>query len=157
MADPVQQGTRVDMVWKQMRALMREISSRQQQVLMHADLTIPQLKAFFAIAKDGDPSIGSVAKELNIGLPSASQVVERLVKAGLVERHPHPHDRRITQCVLSPQGQALSRELDAGPRALKEWLEGMAPEALMELERGLRALGDEALRSRQEREEPDGD
>ncbi len=157
MADSVQRGTRMDAVWERMRALAREISSRQQHVLMHADLTMSQLKAFFIIAKDGDPSIGSLAKELSIGLPSASHVVERLVKAGLVERRPHPHDRRITQCVLSPQGQDLKRELDAGPRALREWLERMAPDVLMDLERGLNALFDEALRSRQEREEQDGD
>ncbi|NMP23453.1 MarR family winged helix-turn-helix transcriptional regulator [Sulfobacillus harzensis] len=156
MANTVQQGNRVDLVWGRMRALAREIASRQQDVLMHADLTMSQMKAFFAIAKDGDPSIGLVAKELNIGLPSASQVVERLVKAGLVERRPHPHDRRVTQCVLSERGQNLRRELDAGPRALREWLERMDARDLAELERGLSALAEMAAQSRKEREEQHG-
>lgn len=157
MAHGVQQKDRVGLVWERMRALAREIAMRQQDILMHLDLTMPQLKAFFAIARDGDPAVGLIAKELHIGLPSASQVVERLVKAGLVERRPHPLDRRVTQCVLSARGRELSRELDAGPKALREWLAGMDTEALGELERGLDALAARAALSRQEREEEDGD
>ncbi len=148
---------RVDAVMERIRDVFREFSSRQQAVLVHADLTMSQLKAFFAIAKDGDPSVGLVAKELDIALSSASQVVERLVKAELVERRPHPHDRRVTQCVLSPKGQELSRQLAMGSRTMRVWLERMNADALADLERGLKALAEQAALSRHEREENDGD
>lgn len=151
------QDNRIEAIMERMRAIARDVSSRQQQVLMQADLTMAQFKALLAIAKDGDPSVSLVAKELNIGMPSASQVVERLVKAGLVERRPHPRDRRVTQCVLSTAGQELSRRLESGPRTLREWLERMDAESVTALERGLGALAEQAALSRRESEEQNGD
>jgi DNA-binding MarR family transcriptional regulator len=151
------QPDRVALVLDRMRTLAREIALQQQNVLMHLDLTMPQLKALFTVVREGEPAVGVIARELHVGLPSASQIVDRLVKAGFVERHPHPLDRRVTLCVLSARGQALSRELNAGPKALKEWLASMEPEALAQLQQGLDALAARAMASRQKGEENNGD
>lgn len=142
-----------DGVLKAMRQIFRELARNQQEMIMQSDLSMGQVKAFMAIAKDGDPSVGVVAKELHIGLSAASQMVERLVKTGLVERHPHPHDRRITQCVLSDRGRELYHQFEAGPRMLRAWLERLDGEDLMSLQRGIGALAAVAASGRHEREE----
>lgn len=60
-----------------------------------------------------------------LGLTSASvtALVDRLSDAGLVERHPHPEDRRSLLVALTPDGRksvgAIAQELiDAADRAL---------------------------------------
>ena len=143
----------VDQVLQAMREIFHQLSRNQQEMILHSDLSMAQVKAFMAIAKDGDPSVGVVAKELHIGLSAASQMVERLVKAGLVERHPHPHDRRITQCVLSSRGRELHRQFEAGPRMLRSWLERLDGEDLTRLQQGIGALAAVAASGRREGEE----
>jgi DNA-binding MarR family transcriptional regulator len=143
----------VDRVLQAMREIFHELARGQQEMLLHSDLSMAQVKAFMAIAKDGDPSVGVVAKELHIGLSAASQMVERLVKAGLVERRPHPHDRRITQCVLSGRGRELHRQFEARPRMLRAWLERLDGEDLMSLQKGIGALAAVAAGDRREGEE----
>ncbi|MCY0899242.1 MAG: MarR family winged helix-turn-helix transcriptional regulator [Firmicutes bacterium] len=143
-------GSRAETVLNLMRDVFRGLSQYQEDAFLHTELSMAQVKALLAIGKDGDPSVGVVAKELDIGLSSASQVVERLVKAGLVERRPHPHDRRMTQCVLTPQGEALRRRFQAGPRLIREWLERLTPEELTQLEYGLGALARVAAESQRE-------
>ena len=42
---------------------------------------------------------------------NATFVVDKLEKRGLVERRPHPQDRRAKQLVLTPDGTALRARL----------------------------------------------
>lgn len=126
-----------------MRRIFRGMTQQQDEALLHSDLSMAQVKALVAIGKDGDPSVGTVAKELNIGLSAASQVVERLVKSGLVERQPHPSDRRVTQCVLSAEGEKLWQRFRMGSQRLRQLLERLSPGDLQSLKRGLSALAAE--------------
>lgn len=137
---------RVDAVIVRMRELYQAFTQQHEQAWIHTDLSLAQIKAFFVIAREGEPSVGLVAKELHIGLPSASHVVDRLVRAGLVERRPHPGDRRVTQCVLSIQGQEARSRAEAGPDVLRSWLQGMSVDKLQALADGLAALVNEAGR-----------
>lgn len=148
----VKADERVETVYQLMREVFKGIWQRQEDAWLHTDLSMAQAKALAAIATNGDPSVGVVARELNIGLPAASQIVERLVKAGLVERRPHPHDRRITQCCLSEHGENLRRRFQTGPRVIRDWLQRLAPDDLESLERGLGALAREAMKGRREGE-----
>jgi len=146
----------VDTVMDRMRDLYQEFARQHEDAWIHSDLSMAQVKAFFVIAKDGEPSVGLVAKELNIGLSSASQVVERLVKAGLVERRPHPHDRRVMQCVLSRKGQKLREQSETGSDMVRAWLKRIDKEQLAALATGLTALAEEAARSRWKGEDMHG-
>ena len=56
------------------------------------------------------PTIGDVAGYLLLRHHSAVGLVDRAVKAGLIERHEDPADRRVVRLRLSPQGaQTLER------------------------------------------------
>ncbi len=49
-----------------------------------------QLKTLALVAEEPGGAIGSVATVLGITLPTASHLVDKLVRAGLVERHDDP-------------------------------------------------------------------
>lgn len=151
--DHVETTTRADTAMRLMRQVFEGVAERRERAWLDTDLSMAQVKGLMAIGKTGEPSVGDVAKELGIGLSAASQIVDRLVKAGLVARQPHPNDRRVTQCVLTEPGDTLLRQLQTGPRLLREWLDQLDPEDLASLERGLGALARHARMSRQEGEE----
>lgn len=134
----------VELVYDLMRHIFRGLSQHQEEAWLHTDLSMAQIKAFFTISRDGDPSIGVIAKELHVGLSAASQIVDRLVKAGLIERRAHPYDRRVTQCVLSVQGERLRDSFQTGPQLMRNWLEQLTPDELASLKIGLQALARQA-------------
>ena len=153
MMDGTKTEDGADTVIQLMRAVFLGVSQQQDDALLHTELSMAQVKALVAIAKTGEPPIGLVAKELNIGLSAASQIVERLVRAGLVERRPSPSDRRVTQCHLSDEGTQIWQKFSAGPQMLRKWLQQLAPDELSALEKGLDALVRQVRTSRLEGED----
>jgi len=130
-----------DRVVKGFHALFIAAQDHRRQTWLESDLTMAQMRAFWAIARHGSASVGTVGRELGVGLPAASHLVDRLVQAGLVQRHPHPTDRRVTVCELSAGGRRLLEQAEeSGPRMLRAWLEEMDPKDVEALARGLTAL-----------------
>lgn len=123
------------------RAVGRVVNSISRPVWLEVDLTMPQLKTLFALAYQGPASIGQVAEILGIQLPTASHLVDRLVRAGFAERTEDPSDRRRTLAQLSPAGQALVARLRQGRREqLLSCLTHLDLDDLVALRRGLRAV-----------------
>jgi MarR family transcriptional regulator, organic hydroperoxide resistance regulator len=134
-------------------ALVEEILGLQGTVLRALDaatvpewcrleLTMAQLKGVLVLGRKGELPVGGLARQLSVGLPTASAVVDRLVEHGLVLRHEDPADRRRTLVRLSPQGEELLDRLRQGTRELwAQWLHRLSDEDLAAWLRGLRALG----------------
>jgi DNA-binding MarR family transcriptional regulator len=138
---PSGSGDAADRVVNGFRALFIAAQDHRRQAWLEADLTMAQLRAFWVIARHGSASVGAVGRELGVGLPAASHLVDRLVQAGLVQRHPHPNDRRVTVCEVSAAGRRLLEQAEeSGPRMLRAWLEEMDPKDVEALARGLTAL-----------------
>jgi DNA-binding MarR family transcriptional regulator len=78
------------------------------------DLTYNQYKTLLTIADSGRCSLGDLGRELEVAMSSASQMVDRLVAQGLVERRQDADNRRQVIIRLTPQGQALIGELRRG-------------------------------------------
>jgi DNA-binding MarR family transcriptional regulator len=57
---------------------------------------------------------------LNILPPNLVGMVGQLEKRGLIERLPHPHDRRAAGLHLTPEGETLMREAEVRVAALEE-------------------------------------
>ncbi|MGB8644345.1 MAG: MarR family transcriptional regulator [Anaerolineae bacterium] len=108
---------------------------------LHLDLTMGQVKVLFALCHTGPTSMGGVADKLQIGLPAASVLVDKMVQTQLVERHEDPEDRRRTLVRLTAQGDKLAQHLREGRRELmRDWLDELSEPDLAALERGLGAL-----------------
>jgi DNA-binding MarR family transcriptional regulator len=104
------------------------------------DVTLRQLRAIDAI-HPGPNTIGQVAAVLGIAQPTASLLVERLARLGLVERTGDPGDRRKTLVRPTPTGEAILTTWrgDVHER-LAVRLAQLSDDDLRSLTRGLRAL-----------------
>ena len=64
--------------------------------------------------------ISDMGEHMGITAPAASQMVDRLVQQGLLERTEDPEDRRCKQLSLTQQGRAL---VETGIRSRQQWME----------------------------------
>src|ERR1019366_3503864 len=78
------------------------------------------MHALHAIARRSGITMGELAGCLEAAsLSGATQMADRLVKLGLVERMSDPGDRRLVRGALSPRGRDLLRRREAA------WREGV--------------------------------
>lgn len=104
-------------------------------------LSMPRLKALFGIACHGSLTIGGLARELGVSLPTASTLVEALVCHGYASRREDVGDRRRTLAELTPAGERLVTQLREGSsKMLQDSLGRLEEDDLDALVRGLRAL-----------------
>jgi DNA-binding MarR family transcriptional regulator len=102
-------------------------------------VSIPQIGALFHIRSKGSCGVTDIGDDLGVTSAAASQMLERLVQNGLVERREDPDDRRAKRIVLTENGHRLVR---AGMEARQRWFAALA-DRLSPSERELAA---EALR-----------
>ena len=86
-----------------MRAGMR---SRSPVTWIEPELTMPQARTLFFLSQ-GPRRMGDISAYLDRGMPSATSMIDRLLKKGLVERVEDPLDRRVVVCRLSAQGEQV--------------------------------------------------
>src|SRR5579875_47371 len=96
----------VESVLEAFEAFGRALQGRQHPSWMDSDLTMAQLKALAVIWRADTLPVSGVAHRLRVGLPTASHLVDCLVRAGLVDRHTDPTDRRVVHCAATAAGRA---------------------------------------------------
>ncbi len=105
------------------------------------ELTFAQARALILLAAKKVLTVSQLAKLLDVGNPTASLLVQKLVERGLVVRTEADTDRRQTWLRLSEKGE----EIGAGRRSEREkqwqgWLSQLSDEELGGLANGLGAL-----------------
>ncbi len=68
-------------------------------------LSMSQYRAMAFVRWHPDVGLSDVARELDISLGSASDLIDRLVMLGMIERRTHPVDRRQIQLRLTPEAE----------------------------------------------------
>jgi DNA-binding MarR family transcriptional regulator len=99
-----------------MRAIREQMRSGRA-----ASLSVAQFRLLRFVRRNPGTSLSPVAEHLGTTLPAASQMVERLVRAGFVTRVQHPEERRRVELRVTDAGDATLAECDARTRA---WLCG---------------------------------
>jgi DNA-binding MarR family transcriptional regulator len=123
------------------RALLTSTASRWRDL----DISMPQLRALYFLRDEDEVSIGRLAELFGIGLPAASLLADRLVRAGLADRREDPADRRRVLLGLTRSGARLVTDLREGSYSLlRRWMASLAPDDLEALSRGWRALAEAA-------------
>ena len=111
------------------------ISTRAADAL--GGVSVVQLRALTVLRDQGTANLGQLAEEMGVALSTASRLVDRLVRAGLVHRRPSPRTRREIELQVSGDGQAtLDRYDQLRLNDLRACLSRVAqrPEALVVLE-----------------------
>ncbi|MFI9381999.1 MarR family winged helix-turn-helix transcriptional regulator [Kutzneria sp. NPDC052558] len=91
-----------------------QLSFLMQRVLGEAcaehDLSIPQAR-MLGVLRDREPGMLELAGLLNVDKSSATGLVDRAEKRGLVRRVVPQHNRRAVLVSLTPQGQRLAHAI----------------------------------------------
>lgn len=88
------------------------------------DLTMRQLHVLLAAARTDGVTVHQLADGLEISMPTASGLVDRLASKGLVTRVEDETDRRVRHVRLTDEGHSTLAQLDSSfNRLLVEMLE----------------------------------
>jgi DNA-binding MarR family transcriptional regulator len=88
-------------------------------------LTMPQLRVLYLLGRHPSLPVGSVAEAMRISQPSATETIDRLVRAGFVSRTTCTSDRRVVRTALTEAGRMLiDRPWEARRAMLAEALRG---------------------------------
>jgi DNA-binding MarR family transcriptional regulator len=79
------------------------------------ELTMTQLRLLFRLRHGGPATMGEIARSAGVSLQSATALIERVQRRGLVAREHREDDRRVVECHLTETGRALVDEI-AGQR-----------------------------------------
>jgi DNA-binding MarR family transcriptional regulator len=107
---------------------------RRREVSDALGLPFGRIRALRRIARSPVPlPMGELAAMLLIDAPNATLVVDELERQGLVERHPHPTDRRVKVVTTTSRGTAMAskaNEIMSRPPAALSALSGPELETL---------------------------
>jgi DNA-binding MarR family transcriptional regulator len=130
-------GTVMEMVPTVMRFIRTEMRRNRASVL-----SVPQLRALAFLDHSPGACLLHVADHLGVTTPTASVIVDRLVRRGLLLRSEDPRERRRLVLTLTPKG---GRHLEQARSATRSWIaDVLAPlprPALRRIEEGINLLG----------------
>jgi len=116
-------------------------SSWEQAVVRGSGITLQQMHTLETLGSCGDLRMKELAEKMGVTTGSLTVLVDRLVRAELVERKPNAQDRRSIQVGLTPQGATLYAEHHGLHAQLSQELAGaLEPEELPVLLGMLRRL-----------------
>ena len=79
--------------------------------------TVPQYRILAFLYHHGPDSMGGLAERQNVTLPTMTKTVAGLVERGLIERETDAQDRRVVRLRLTPDGEAVFRDIQARMQA----------------------------------------
>lgn len=84
-----------------------KMSSWEQSVVKETGYTLAQIHTIEVLGYHGAMRMKELAKKLGITTGTLTVQIEKLVKAGLIERCAHPEDRRAIVVTLTDQGKQI--------------------------------------------------
>ncbi|GAA2615945.1 MarR family transcriptional regulator [Dactylosporangium fulvum] len=85
--------------WLSLRGVVAE-------ALVRHDLSVAQFASLMMLEASPGMSVADVARKVSTARQSANEMLGGLERAGLVERRPHPSDRRAQQIFLTEAGRS---------------------------------------------------
>lgn len=106
----------------------------------YTDLTVAQARIAARIGPNGT-RISELAEQAQVAKQTATALVDRLERAGYVERVPDPTDARATLVRIGPKGRAIAPIARAEEAAIEEeWTRHLGRRRMAQLRDALTAL-----------------
>jgi len=103
--------------------MMQRLISGHASEFAEVDVTMAQAKVLYVVMAAGHLRMTELAGRLGIAASSASEIVERLVELGLLDRAADPGDRRQVVITATPAAvDLLERFRELNQRQLRELL-----------------------------------
>jgi DNA-binding MarR family transcriptional regulator len=134
-----------DVLREYSRAVVLSDPSRLE-VWEELGLTMSQLRVLHHLNRQPGMTAGTLAERLGVRPSTVTGIVDRLVRHDLVERLADPDDRRVVRNILTPRGGEVVTDISrAGRMFVTNILDRLPDDALLDLQRVLAGLNDEAV------------
>jgi len=93
------------------KVFMRRNGQDYKHFMDESGLSFSQVNTLMRLHFAGQADISDISEQMGITKAAASQLVEQMVRLGLLDRILDPIDRRIKRLALTPKGHALAEKL----------------------------------------------
>ncbi len=101
----------VNRVEEKIRQANTVIYRRGRSILAGMDISFPQFNALLALQEFGPLTMGELCKQLFTACSTATDLADRMERAGLVERVRDKKDRRVVRMHLLPPGDEVVNQV----------------------------------------------
>jgi DNA-binding MarR family transcriptional regulator len=106
-----------------MRTFMRQSMTRFNRYARDSGISMQQLGVLVYLQRSGKCGISKIGSDLGVSNAAASQMIERLLQQGLLQRQEDSNDRRVRNVVLTEKGRQLA---DESLQVRHSWLDELA-------------------------------
>ncbi|HEX8939141.1 MAG TPA: MarR family transcriptional regulator [Candidatus Limnocylindrales bacterium] len=125
----------------ELRGLLQVMARVHVAEVIGIGISMPQAKTLYLAASSGPLHMSELAGRLGVTLSTVSGLVDRLVEAGLAERHEDPADRRQTFVGATARGvELVERFQELNVAHLRRLLEQLDDADLAAVRRAFRIL-----------------
>ncbi len=110
---------------KALDAIAHRTTRDSRRYVKSTGISMPQFVVLMLLHHQGLCSISEIGERMDITSAATSQLVDKLVQGGLIEREEDPNDRRVKQITLSVKGREMIRR---GIDERYRWVESLARE-----------------------------
>ena len=101
----------IDQLFNTMGQLRKLLETQTQESHVDKHATIMQYSALMFLKDNRSATVGDVASHLKLSKSSATQLIERLAKASLIDRINDKEDRRIVRISITSAGEQQVMDL----------------------------------------------
>ncbi len=106
-----------------MHTFMRQSMTRFSRYARDSGISMQQLGVLMYLQRSGKCGISKIGSDMGVTNAAASQMIERLLQQGLLQREEDPNDRRVRNVVLTEKGHQL---VDESIQVRLSWLDELA-------------------------------
>jgi DNA-binding MarR family transcriptional regulator len=106
-----------------MHTFMRQSMTRFTRYARDSGISMQQLGVLIYLQRSGNCGISKIGSDLGVTNAAASQMIERLLQQGFLQRKEDPNDRRVRNVVLTEKGRQL---VDESIQVRHGWLDELA-------------------------------
>ncbi|HEY8347674.1 MAG TPA: MarR family transcriptional regulator [Symbiobacteriaceae bacterium] len=114
-------GTTADRHVADIERLLRTVSAlvtkRERDILASFGITPSQLEVLQVLKRCGELTMGQLCQKLHLACSTATDLVDRMERNGLLQRVREASDRRVVRLHLLPKGEAVMEKVLAARHA----------------------------------------
>ncbi|HHY35349.1 MAG TPA: winged helix-turn-helix transcriptional regulator [Firmicutes bacterium] len=134
-----------DVQVKQIEELLRHVAfiikKRGRDILSDFGITNPQFNALLVLDSHPDITMGELCERLYLACSTATDLIDRMEKNGLLERRRDPEDRRVIRLRTMPKAkEVIEQVIQARRRYVKSILTKLDEKDIETLARSLQQL-----------------
>lgn len=96
-----------DNVSQLMPDILREFLRRQTKEIAQGNISLPQILILDVLKDKASMRMGELAKYLSVTMAATTGIVDKMVKNSFVIRAGSPHDRRVVNISITPNGKRI--------------------------------------------------